>query len=222
VEKVTFAGTYVSQDYYDKIKQYKSPMKAQGGSLFIVIPDNTLQPTIMISNFHEGGPWLRVLKNKSLYEMWELQDGNLKQRLYNIEILSADKIKLDTTIFVKISPQTNPDNHQVLEEILFKGSYLRPNNTAIEFQSNGQIIGPINFQFYKPMIDYYDAARQIDQIGLGKSEEKFDWYGFKFKGDTLELYNLKCLTFDSTDNKCVVVDFGELTYKLLYKEWTKE
>ena len=75
-----------------------------------------------------------------------------------------------------------------------------------------------NFKYYRPEIDYYDAGMDIDQVGLGNSQNELEWFGFKFKKDTLELYKLNCLTFDSAENRCVEVDYGQLSYKLWRKE----
>ena len=215
---VSFSGCWLSEDYYNSIREFNSPKKAQDGSQFMVVPDRTLQQTIMIYNFHEGGPFLKILKHGDNYEIWEVQDDSLTQQLYTIEVISETEIKLGDKIFVKINPLKNQDTQQILEEILFKGQYTNSDGKTIEFKSNGQLIGLDNFKFYDPIIDYFDAGMQVDQVGLGSSQKDLGWYGFKFNKDTLELYTLNCLTFDSTDNRCVEVDYGQLTYKLWRKE----
>lgn len=215
---VSFSGYWLSEDYFNSIRQFKSPKKAQDGSQFIFIPDRTLQQTIMIYNFHEGGTFLKILKHVDGYEIWEAQDDSLTQRLYSVEIVSATKIKLGDKTFVKINSQKNKDTYQILEKILFEGQYTNSNGKTIEFKPNGQVIGLDNFRYYDPIIDYFDAGMQVDQVGLGNSQSDLDWYGFKFNRDTLELYKLNCLTFDSTDNRCVEVDYGQLSYKLWRKE----
>lgn len=215
---ISFSGYWLSEDYYNSIREFKSPKKAQDGSQFIVIPDRTLKQTIMIYNFHEGGSFLKILKNASDYEVWEVYDDSLTQKLYNLEVISATKIKLENKTFIKINPFKNPDTHQILEEILFKGIYTNSDGKTIEFKQDGQLVGLDNFNFYKPEIDYFDVSSQVDQVGFGNSQKDLDWYGFKFNKDTLELYKLDCLTFDSTMNSCVEVDFGQLTYKLWRKE----
>ena len=215
---VSFSGCWLSEDYYNSIRQLNSPKKAQDGSQFIVIPDRTLQQTIMIYNFHEGGSFLKILKHGDKYEIWEVQDDSLTQRLYNVEVVSATKIKLDNRTFIKINPLKSEDNYQILEELLFKGQYTNSEGKTIEFKPNGQLVGFDNFKYYRPEIDYFDAGSQVDQVGFGSSQNDLDWMGFKFNKDTLELYKLNCLTFDSTMNSCVEVDFGQLTYKLWRKK----
>ncbi len=212
-----FSGYWLSEDYFNSIQEFHSPRRAQDGSQFIVIPNNTLQQTIMIYNFHEGGSFLKLLKNEENYEVWEVQDDSLTQMLYLVEFVSPEKIKLGDKTFVKISHQTDQDNHQILEEILFKGEYVNSEGKSIEFKPNGRLVGLENFTYYQPAIDYFDAGMQVDQIGLGNSQKDLEWYGFKFNSDTLEIYRLNCLTFDSTMNSCVEVNFGQLKYKFRRK-----
>jgi hypothetical protein len=211
---VSFSGSWLSEDYYNSIRQFKSPKKAQDNSEFIVIPERTLQPTIMIYNFHEGGPFLKILKNKGKYEMWEVQDDSLIQRFNEVEIISSSKIILGDKTFEKISPLTQQGNHKVLEEILFKGHYTSSDGKHIEFKNDGQLTGLDNFNFYEPVIDYFDQGMDVDQIRLRNTQSKLDYYGFKFIGDTLELYKLNCLEFDSTSKNCGIVEYGQLIHKL--------
>jgi hypothetical protein len=211
---VSFSGSWLSEDYFNEIVKNKSPRKAQDGALFIVIPQKTLSLTTIIYNFHEGGTLLEVVSNKNNYEIWEVQNDSLSQKVYDVKILSPLKISLGDKSFVKISSDTDTENFIVLDEILFKGNYTDTKNNKIEFKSNGQIVGMDSFNFYESVIDYYDEGMQVDQIRLGDSRDKLDYYGFKFKGDTLNLYKLNCLEFDSTSNNCGVVEYGQLIYKL--------
>ncbi|MFN3784587.1 MAG: hypothetical protein ACK4R6_11740 [Spirosomataceae bacterium] len=215
---IHFSGYWVSEAYYNNLQQFKSPKKAQEGAQFIFIPDRTLQQTSMIYNFHEGGDFLKVVKHGNSYEVWEVQEDSLTQRLYNIEWISSKKIKLDNTTFVKINPLKNHDTYLILEEILFKGKFTNADQKTIEFKPNGQVTGLGNFTFYSPQIDYFGAGNQVDQVGLGSSPDNLDWFGFKFNKDTLEIYTITCLTFDSTDNVCVDTDYGQLSYKLWRKK----
>jgi len=214
---ISIAGYWLSENYFNSINEFKSPKKAQDGSHYINIPDRTLKQTIMIDNFHEGGPFLTILKNQDKYEIWEVQNDSITEQENIIETITPSKIKIGDENFVKINPDTAQSGEMILEEILFKGQYLTTDGRRVEFKKNGQLSGLDNFNYYSPIIDYYDTGLQVDQVGLGKSEKDLDWFGFKFNKDTLELYKLKCLTYDSTDNRCVEVDYGELTYKLWRK-----
>ena len=69
-------------------------------------------------------------------------------------------------------------------------------------------------KYYKPLIDYFDAGLQIDQVGFGETAEKMEYFGFKFKRNKLELYKLKCDAYDEVDNRCVEVSYGIKSYDL--------
>lgn len=212
---ISFAGYWLSEDYYEGIMEHHSPKKAQDESQFIIIPGRTLQQLIIIYNFHEGGAFLKILKHGPNYEVWEVQDDSLTQMLYPVELISSTKIKLKGKTFVKIDLQ---HERKILEALLFKGQYSNAAGKTIEFKANGQVLGLDPFSYYEPVIDYYDAGMQVDQVGLGHSEKDLEWYGFKFNTDTLELYKLKCLEFDSAGNNCVEVEFGALAQKMWRKK----
>jgi len=187
-------GCWISEDYFNSIKEFKSPLKAQNGSLFFVISDTTHNEVMMSYNFHEGAP----------------------ETLNNLQIISPTKIKLADKNFVRINPlHREYDYYRILEEILFKGRYTTTEGKRIEFKNNGQVEGLEEFHFYEPLIDYFDEGCQVDQIRFMKESREFgEYYGFKFKADTLELYKLHCLEFDSVSKMCGVVEFGQLIYRL--------
>ena len=120
--------------------------------------------------------------------------------------------------FVKINSSKKLDTEQILEEILFKGKYTNSEGKTIEFKPNGQIVGLDKFHFYDPIIDYFDEGMQVDQIRIGNSQNELDYYGFKFNKDTLSLYKLNCIEFDSTSNNCGIVEYGQLIHKLWRQE----
>ena len=215
---IYFSGSWLSENYFNSIREFKSPKKAQDGSEFIVIPNRTLKPTMIIANFHEGGPSLTILKNGDKYQIWETQDDSVVQLMNDIQIISETKIKIGNQNFIKINSLTIKDDFKILEEILFKGRYTNADGKNIDFQNNGELSGLDKFHYYLPQNDYFDAGSQVDQVGLGMSDKNIEWYGFKFNIDTLEIYKLNCVTLDSTDKRCVVVENGDLTYKLWKKK----
>lgn len=215
---ISFTGYWLCKDYFESINSFKSPKKAQVNSAFIYVPDRTLKPTMMIANFHEGGPTLTILSHADQYELWEVEEGILTQRIDKIEIIDKTNIKIGNRLFVKISPLMSNYGARILEEILFKGIYTNASGATIEFKNDGQVVGLENFNSYEPQIDYSDAGMQVDQIGLGKNNTDFDYFGFKFHKDTLELFKLHCLTFDTADNRCVEVELGQQTHKLWKKQ----
>jgi hypothetical protein len=224
---IPFSGYWLSEEYFNNIKKYKSPKKAQDNSEFIFIPNRTLKPAMLVMDFHEGDPELTILKNGTKYQMWALHDDGISESsnelsIFNsndIQIISPTKIKIGDKSFVKINGiTTNENRFKILEEILFQGQYTNASGNSIEFKNNGEVIGLDSFHYYQPNEDYYDEGMQVDQVSLGKAEKDLDWFGFKFKNDTLELYKLKCNAFDSTSHNCGEVELGQLIYKLWRKE----
>lgn len=215
---ISFSGYWLCKDYFESINNFKSPKKAQDNSQFIYVPERTLKQTMMISNFHEGGPLLTILSNAGQYELWGIQDDSLTQRLSKIEIIDDTNIKIGNRLFVKINAIKSDNGSKILEEILFKGIYTDTLETTIEFKNNGTLSGLENFKIYEPIIDYWDAGMQVDQIGLGKNNNELEYFGFKFNSDTLELFKLNCLTFDSSNKMCVEVELGQMAHKLWKKE----
>lgn len=211
-EALPFSGCWLSENYHNGILNSKSPRETQAGSQSIVIPARTLQTTIMVYNFHEGMPMLFV-KNNDNYEARSTDFRNS----YPVEMLATDKLKIGDMIFVKTNCDPLLNYAGILEEILFRGKYTNGHADTIEFKNDGTLIGLGQYVSYAPYIDYYDAGLNIDLVDLTNAErpEPFglESFGFKFNHDTLSLYKVKCITADET-GKCVVIDFGELAYRL--------
>jgi hypothetical protein len=227
-ENIPIAGIWVSENYINSLKEKKSPRIAQqGNSFLIVIPERTNEKTSIMDGFHDDFDNYFILKNQNRFEIWETHDNRLTKLEYIIEVISSSKIKIGETILIKIDASTVKDflhyglKEEILiqEELLFKGIYLTSDGKKVELKKNGQINGLDSFYYYKPINDYYDEGMQVDQLILVKLEKNIDWkdleyYGFKFNCDTLELYKLNCLEFDSTSRNCGVVELGKLEYKL--------
>lgn len=213
---VPFAGSWISEDYLNQIRDQQSPRKAQEGSeeCFIQLPENTLRPTTMVINFHEGLSELVTVSNNGAFELWDKQGDSLSSPLYKIQPLSADSIMIDDKLFIRINPETSNNDPRILEEILFKGTYSTKKAERVEFKSNGEVTGLGKYKYYEPVIDYFDAGLQVDQVGLGETADKLEYFGFKFKKDKLELYKLKCDAYDDIEKRCVEVSFGEKLYDL--------
>lgn len=213
---VPFAGSWISEDYLNKIREHQSPRKAQEGSeeCYIQLPDNTLRTATMVINFHEGLSDLVTVSNNGVFQLWDKQGDTLSTPLYTIQTLSADSIKIGDKLFIKINPTTTTNDPRILEEILFKGMYNTKKGERVEFKPNGEVSGLGKYKYYEPVIDYFDAGLQVDQVGLGETADKLEYFGFKFKKDKLELYKLKCDAYDDIDKRCVDVSLGEKIYEL--------
>lgn len=227
---IPFAGYWLNDDYYNCILEFKSPRKANEltGCNFIIIPHNTSENVTMICNFHEETYFTKIVNTKNGFEISWIEQGGISQYQIEIQQISKTQIKIADKHFTKVNPSIDKgffhssleQQYLILEEILFKGKYLTTDNNYVEFKKNGEVLGIDDFQYYSPIIFYFnDGGLQVDQVYLGKSEQdkNIKPYGFKFVEDTLRIYKLNCLEFDSTSNSCGVVEFGELFYTLLKK-----
>ncbi|MDO8897190.1 MAG: hypothetical protein Q7V19_06025, partial [Bacteroidales bacterium] len=168
-----------------------------------------------------------IVKNNSNYEIWEDLNKPNNKLEYTIKVISSTSIKIGEIVLIKINPLRLRDFFHnglknellVQEELLFKGVYITTDGKKVEFKNNGQIEGLEDYFYYKPESDYYDQGMQVDQVILVSSNSDFkredlDYYGFEFEYDTLRLYKLNCIVFDSANQNCVEVGHGELLYKL--------
>jgi hypothetical protein len=226
--EIPFAGYWLNDDYFNCIKEFKSPRKANElkGCNFIIIPQKTNENVTMICDFHEETYLSKISKTKKGFEIAWTEQGGISQKLIGIQVISKTQIKIANRHFTKINPSIDKvflhssieEQYLILEEILFKGKYLKVDNELVEFKKNGEVLGLGNFQYYSPIIFYFnDEGLQVDQLYLGKSgqDKKIEPYGFRFNKDTLEIYKLNCIAFDSTSKRCGEVEFGKLIYKLL-------
>lgn len=217
---IPFSGSYINESYLTSIRDYKSPRKAQEGveECYIRIPNTTLVPTSMVINFHETLTDLIPLNNNGTYELWEKQNDSLLKAKYTLVLLSEDKIKIGNNTFVRFNPDIAENQPRILEEILFKGSYELKKGGKVEFKNNGEVTGLGKYKYYAPLLDYFDAGLDIDQVGLGETRDKLTNYGFKFRKNGLDLFDLKCKTFDDKEKRCVEVDFGKKVFDLTKTE----
>jgi hypothetical protein len=213
---VPFAGSWISASYLKSIVEHQSPRKAQEGSgdVFIRLPETTLKTASMIHNFHEAITDLVVINRSGTFELWEKQNDTLSNAKYTIEKIAEDTIRIGEKTFIKINTDLSGDQSRILESILFSGVYTNKKGGQVEFKSNGEVSGLGKYKYYLPMLDYFDAGLDVDQVGLGETPEKMEYFGFKFKKDKLDIYTLKCKEVDPVDKRCVVVDFGQKAYEL--------
>lgn len=211
-----FSGLWVNEEYIKKLKKTQSPRESQDiGEGCITIPERTLQEVSMVYGFHEGGEGWVIVKKGITYEIY---DKDLKARVRSIEILSPDKIKIGDRYFSKLQhPDHKRGDLNILEELLFSGNYQQPDGKVAAFKLDGSVSGLDSFNYYNPMIDYSGEGLNMDQIELGAAKENLHPYGFRFNADSLIIYQLNCVEYDSAAKQCGVVGIGDPIYKLLRK-----
>ena len=213
---VTFAGDWINKTYYTMVTTQNSPRDAQEKveASYIRIPAFTNDTTMMYYSFHEVGPQIVVVQKDQKAELWEVQGDSLDKMAYLVTEIDGNTLLIGQDTFVRIYPVPTDFTPLILEEILFKGKYQLKGGGEVEFKNDGEVKGLGNFKYYKVLIDYIDAGLDVDQVGLGESQDSLTYFGFKMKDKSLELFHLKCLARDDTDGRCQQVDFGKSAYKL--------
>jgi hypothetical protein len=205
---VPFSGLWVNEKYINTINETKSPLLSQESvnESFIYIPEKLDQRTTMIYNFHVGGADLTIHKKDNEYYFYTL---DLETEIEKVALKNGKLIK-NKIAFIKIDESTSKG---ILESVLFKGQY-QLDSTLIEFQDNGQITGWKEFNEYIPVIDYSGPGLNVDQIIFKTIDKRIIIKGFKFIKDSLFLYDLNCVEYDSINNECGTVSLGWIKYKM--------
>jgi hypothetical protein len=211
---LSFSGIWVNEEYINKIINTRSPRISQGVvKSCIVIPERTLMVTRMIAGFHEGGEDRVVVKDGDKYLFY---NAGLTFIRDSIEIVSQRKIRIGNQYFKRLIHQdTSMNDLGILEEILFKGRYQSEEGKEIDFGEDGHVLGLDSFKFYFPVIDYTDGPADVDHVQLGHANVKLQQFGFRFDKDTLLIYKIQCLKFDSAERDCETEALGEIVYRLI-------
>ncbi len=209
-----FAGAWVNEAYVDSIRKNRSPRQDQWISeSCIIIPDSTLEKTNMISGFHEGGAEMVVVKDGNHYEFY---DPEFKKPKDIIEAITPDRLRIGNQYFQKLKyPDIEKYEWGILNEILFGGKYQSQDGKEVVFEVNGHIKGLDTVTYYQPHADYTEEQELgVDRISMGQSHEKVQVYGFRFDRDTLFIYRIDCLQYDSVAHQCGLEKLGGLRWKL--------
>lgn len=212
---VPFAGTYVNEEYVDKILKNRSPRLDQDvEKSCIEIPDSTLKVTSWIYGFHEGGGNLVVIKNGDRYVFY---DPDAKKPDDTIELLSADRLRVGKLYLRKLRyPDHDKYDWGILEEILFSGKYQTEDGKEVEFGADGHVKGLADtITCYVPFADYEGGpGGEADQIGLGQSQEHNTQYAFRFDKDTLFICHLDHVDYDTAAHDGEGRAIGSVLWKL--------
>jgi hypothetical protein len=102
----------------------------------------------------------------------------------------------------------------VINKIVFEGEYIDIlRNSKVEFFQDGRMSGIENFRHYRAVDNYYDPGMDVDLVEFIDRDKK-ERYTWLKSGDTLRIYSLKCIEFDSTYNYCLEIEKSELKYLL--------
>ena len=209
---LSFAGFWVNESYITSVTKTKSPTKAEIPNVScFTIPGRTLQQTLVIYGFHEGDGRLVVLKHGASYEIWGFEDS-LEDKKFDIVFLPENKIQVGNDKFVRLQ-HSSVEELRIFEQILFQGKYLKDSD-AVEFTADGNIKGLDDFKKYSVVVDYDDRGDRADIIQMGTQRYDEQDFGFKFRNDSLYIYELKCVDSLAKED-CLEKDYDKLKYVLV-------
>jgi hypothetical protein len=211
---VPFSGVWVNEIYIQNIHHSRSPRQSQGVmESCINIPSRTLQVTSMISGFHEGAADMVIVKDGENYKFYS---ADLTLFRYDILPLQDGRIRIGDQYFIRMQqPDTTRSDWGILEEFLFGGKYVDERGQPVVFALNGQLSGLDTFAYYIPQIDYTTDAQQVDHIRLGRTARHLEDFGFRFDKDSLIIYSVNCLQYNSDEKQCDSEALGERLHTLV-------
>lgn len=204
-----FSGLWVNETYVNEIRKSKSPSGATiPENSCLIVPAKTLQHTALIYGFHEGED-AAVVKNGDRYELW---DFALTKKLRDMELVDKNKLRMGKDVFVKlrsgdVSSEANPYN--IVDLVLFTGKFRDGQGNIIEFSNSGKVTGIPGVTYYEAMLDYATSEAFFDQVSLGASAKSLKDYAFRFRQDTLDLFDLTCKKYGK-DSICEEQGAGRL------------
>jgi len=215
---LSFAGIWVNEGYVNDLHITQSPRLCRADSISCIeIPARTLMVTRYISDFHEGGEDIVVVKNGNQYLFTRPDLG--KGYADTIQVLSPTRIKVcDTYLYKLVKGDVKKPDWGILEELLFNGTYHLEDGKKVVFAENDTITGLDLFTHYTPVIDddwYTDMENDVDYIEFETTEKKKVKYGYKFMMDTLTIFKTKCLQQNARTNACTFETYGEKMYTLI-------
>jgi hypothetical protein len=209
---IPFEGLWVNERYVNDIRHRKPLREAQDTETrCIVIPGRTLQVTSWIYGFHEGGEGMVVVRKDYGYFTYALYR---RQFADTLEAMADGRLRIGRKYFIHLGENDSTlSDLGVLEQLLFRGHYSRPDvaGTAV-FENNGKIEGLDSLGWYEPVSDYADFPTNIDHIRLGSDKQHLKDYGLRFVGDTMMIYSIDCLKH--ADGDCVLDTLGHQLYAL--------
>jgi hypothetical protein len=213
---LSFAGLWVNETYIDNIRKTRSPRQSQDVmESCITIPSRTLQVTRMVAGFHEGAEDLVVVKDRDRYKLY---DADLNKLQKELELISSTRMRIGGQYFSRIAHHdTTLTDLGILEELLFSGRYEREHGKEVVFTADGRIQGLDSFVRYAPVIDYTAGSlAEFDLLNMGSGKGRD--YGYRFKGDTLQIFRTICATAGAEGSFCDSLAAGPTLYKLVRKK----
>ena len=211
-------GEWVNIKYLKSVRATKSAMAAQGVCEYSFVRFHNDSALLVIS-FHEGVDFKVDSLSDNVFKGTNDFDSTLF-KLKNDTLFLTFQNKIDTLVAYPITIASFTYANRLLNKEIFEGNYevVGAGNKTISFTADGQVSGFLNFSKYFVSDDYFDAGCNYDMIYFNTNKNdrtnKFTW---KFKADTLCIYQLDCAVFDTVSSYCTETKVGKLIYALKKK-----
>ncbi|HXB08520.1 MAG TPA: hypothetical protein VNW04_15420 [Puia sp.] len=210
-----FAGIWVDTGYMRRISTTRSPTESQKmKETCYLFPARTLQDVKTIWNFHEGGMQAMVIRDGDSFRL--VQHG-MTDSIPAIELLANGQLRVGAGRFVKVAHgDSTVYDWGIIEATLFEGHWRDSTGGTVVFSANGTVVFPANgtvgvpasgtgvfaakgrisgldtLRTYMVSPDYEGDPQPVDLMILKGAAGGERRLGFRFAGDSLGLYEIKC------------------------------
>ena len=204
-------ATYVINDFLVAVAQTKSPYAVSKTADYPLFGFSFTPTKLRGYTVHEGGYDADLRFDAATHKyigqgIPGLEPFELSMAA-NGDVVLAFLTSKKTYTYKKV-----PDADSALREVLFAGKYTDAKaKTTVTFQTDGILIGLGADKTYQVVYDFLGGPLDFDEIVVREKadESKVTYYHYKFKGDTLELYEV-LPSSESPDGKV-----GKLRYTLV-------
>jgi len=195
-------GQWVRKKYLDSLRSNRSQFSEQTENILISAKTNRLSWT----NYHEGS-WRRILRielSKNGYVLvvgqWEIDSPvpseilqipfkptmDYQGKIVSIEFLDNSLASSKNEPFVRLSVPLE----EYANELLLVGQYIDQKGKQYTFSKEGVASWPDRSFSYKLPLDSSEAGCDYFQTNDPKEPGNYKRYGFKWKGNRLDLFTI--------------------------------
>jgi hypothetical protein len=203
-------GYWIDAAYLKLLENGTSFCKAQESITAKVTTIEVKDTAAMIGyGFHEGMACAFKETGKTHYEILNVENKN--EKAYDLDVVDANTIKVDSVILTKIGTANN--GVAVLDFRLVGGTYtLKNGKTNVLLKEDGTVEGLDAFTNYTLLYDYVGEQNPPNQIGFSKGEDNFTYFVFEKKKNGLSIFEYKCIKEDA--GYCLKSTKGKLRWEL--------
>ena len=208
-------GDWVNIKYLKSVQTSRSAKLSQESCEynFVRFHNDTV---LIILHFHEGIDLKLDSLDKNIFNA-RYNNDSIVFHIYNDTLLMNFEKTKDTFISYQMTVPRVLYSNRLLNREIFSGIYnvIDSANKTITFSENGDVSGFDKFKMYTVLDDYNDSGCNFDVIFLNNNpRDRSNEYTWTYSKDTLCIYDLDCVSFDSVSNYCYDNKIGKLIYKL--------